>query len=45
MHITHTNLCILLYRAIHQVSKNVSEKKEKKGGGEGYTSGHLKMKK
>ena len=40
MHITHINLCILLYREIHQVKQNGSEKK----GDEGYTSGHLKMK-
>ena len=40
MHITHINLCILLYREIHQVKQDGSEKK----GDEGYTSGHLKMK-
>ena len=42
MHITHINLCILLYREIHQVKQKWVWKK--KGGDEGYTSGHLKMK-
>ena len=51
MHITHINLCILLYREIHQVKqkwvwkkKQKKKKTKKKNKTKQKTSGHLKMK-